>query len=157
MGVNEMKKTGIMITAVFFLVMTPALAHNFWSIYGEKITVNYTTRVGTGLVSETGRRLSNDEMFSVITKSFSQSMGIRLKEVARQRSGAAVPCIFTPTPEKCFVDIVMKATFDELQFMNAPRFSQDFLLKLRDFHTSSFVDRFSIAGKSERTEIVPPW
>ncbi len=152
-----MKKAGFVTIIIIFAVLTPAVARDFWTIYGEKITSNYATKVGIGLQNDINKRLSNDELFSVVTKSFSQSLGARLAEVAYQRRGAAIPCIFTPGPEQCFVNLVMNVTFDEMSFMNAPHFSQKFLMKLRSFHTATFTDRFSDRGKRKRADLVPPW
>lgn len=111
-------------------------ASDFWETYSKKLTYNYSVKSGSiPAQSDYGRRLSNDEMLSVLTKSFSQALGERLTVMAEQRSYVAIICIFHPEPEKCFADHVIGATFNEVHFVNAPGVSQKLMKKLSRYYS----------------------
>jgi hypothetical protein len=130
-------------------------ASDFWDIYSRKLTYNYVVK--TGAIPERiqfGQRLSNDEMVSVLTKTFSQALGERMKSAARQSRPIAIACIFTPEPERCFADQVLGLTFDEVHFINAPGFSNKFIKSISKYYSytlngddDALQRRIAAAGK----------
>jgi len=127
--------TTLLTLAVMIGICCPARTADFWQTYGQKLTYNYSIKTGTiPAMSQAGLRLSNAEMTSIITKTFSQALSQRFKQVSKQRSASAIVCIFTPEPERCFTENILTATFDEVQIVNAPSFSNKFLKKLKKYY-----------------------
>ena len=153
-----MKKITLLI-CLFIPICCTATATDFWEIYGKNLTYNYSVKTGT--IPDRvhmGQRLSNDDMMSVLTKSFSQSLGQRLSDVADQKSGVAIVCIFHPQPERCFADSVLNVIFDEVHFMNAPNFSQRFLKKISNYYAYTLNDdEDALERRSNAARSVPPW
>lgn len=153
-----MKKLILLITLIM-PICTMACADDFWETYSKNLTYNYSVKTGAiPDLPRTGQRLSNDEMISVLTKSFSQSLGQRLGDVADQRSAVAIVCIFHPEPERCFGDFVLGATFDEVHFMNPPGFSQKFFKKVSKYYAYTLNDdEQELERRGQAARRVPPW
>lgn len=135
----------------------PVFATEFWGKYGEKLVYNYTIKAGVIPEMGMGQRLSSDEVFSIATKSFSQSFGERFSELAWDKSGMLLVCAFGKEAEKCFLDSIMKPMFDEIQLVNEPEISQKFIDRVRDVYSGNFYTRDSINGRRKRALRVPPW
>lgn len=129
------------LTCIMLLVCCSVSASDFWETYSKRVTYNYAVKSGTiPDQADFGRRLSNDEMFSILSRSFSQALGERLTNTAEQRSAVAFICIFHPEPEKCFADHVLEHTFNEVHFINAPSISQKVLKKLSKYYAYTLND-----------------
>jgi len=134
-----------------------AAERDFWSIYGEHLVYNYAVKAGTGASFDFNHRLTSDETFSIATRSFSQSLGIRFSEIAYSRRGVLFVCIFSREPERCYLDVVLESTFSEIHFFKSPGFSQKFLMKVRKFYVGGMFDRSSLPARKHRARLVPPW
>ena len=136
-----------------------AQASDFWEAYVTRLTYNYSVKVGAIPDSrDFNRRLSNDEMFSILTKSFSQALGSRVTDVAHQRSAVAIVCMFHPEPERCFTEYVLNYTFDEVHFVNSPGISQKLLKKLSKYYSYTLNDDDKALDRREQaSRSVPPW
>jgi hypothetical protein len=135
--------------------VTRASATEFWETYSTKIAYNYAMKSGSFYEEGMNQRLSDREVLAVASKSFSQSFGMRFAEVARNNRGLAFVCIFSKEPERCYLDSVMKTTFNEVQLLPMPRFSQKFVKKFSKFYTSSLMKPKAITGKAVRSAGVP--
>lgn len=149
----------IILTAVFAPLCLMARADDFWDSYSKNVVYHYSVKTAAiPDIPRTGLRLSNDEMTAILTKSFSRALGERLTDVADKRSYVAIVCIFHPEPERCFADNVLDATFDEVHFVKAPRFSQKFLKKLSNYYAYTLSDdEQEMQRRSEAAGRVPPW
>jgi len=152
-------KTRITVILTALMVMTgiQCNARDFWALYGERLMHNYAVRAGTGADLDINRRLSSDEIVSIATKSFSQSFGTRVTEIAMDRRGALIVCAFTKEPDRCYLDAVLEGMFNELHFMNAPGFSQKFIKKAQKFYSRGLFNRGSLSARRRRATLVPPW
>lgn len=140
------------VVAVCMVVsVEPAVgAKNFWDTYSNKLVYNYAIKSGDVYAEGMNQRLAPHEVLSVSSKSFSQSFGTRVSEVAKEHRAFAIVCIFSRTPEKCYLDSVMKTTFDEIEFLHAPNISQKMIKKFGRFYTASLMKPKEIEGKEER-------
>lgn len=147
-----------LIIIILMVVSTvPVFATDFWEKYGEYVVYNYTRKAGVIPDPGMSQRLSSDEVFSILTKSFSKSFGERFSEIARARSGLIFVCVFSKEGEKCLMDPIFKSTFDEIHFVNEPKFSQKFIKKTMGLYSGNFHTRDSINGRRNRANRVPPW
>jgi len=122
---------------------------DFWGTYGNNLGYNYMTRSNSLSV------LSQHKHVNMLTKSFSQSLSNRFVEAANDRKLMAIVCIFSREPEKCFLQPVTQALFDEVGFINAPKLSQKNFKKLVEFAKSnlslnSFPNKRSLAKQTPR-------
>ena len=152
---KSLRITGIIISLI--AVCIPARSADFWDLYSENLMYNYSVKTGTiPDTTQYGQRLDNDEVFSILTKSFSQALGERISKVAKQQKGATLICFFTDEPERCVVDNVLEATFDEVHFINAPGFSNRFLKKLRKYYSYTLAgDRRDMMERVSAADNVP--
>lgn len=135
-----MKKIG---AAIFFLLLAAATARaaDFWETYATNLTYNYSVKVGAIPDRvQFGQRLSNDDMVAVLTKSFSQSLRQRVTRVAADRQFVALACMFSTESQRCVVDNILENTFNEVHFINAPGFSNNFLKKLQKYYSYSLYE-----------------
>lgn len=132
------------ISATIFLLLIAAgvaRAADFWEIYAQNLTYNYSIKVGAIPDRvDFGRRLSNDDMLAVMTRSFSQTLGQRVTRVAADRQFVALACMFSSEAQRCVVDNILEFTFNEVHFINAPGFSNKFLKKLQKYYSYSLYN-----------------
>ncbi|HOO56867.1 MAG TPA: hypothetical protein PLN69_08580 [bacterium] len=149
-------RTSFMIIGIM-MAGAGAAATEFWEHYADYITYNYVVKAGA--VPEVGinQRLTSHEVLSVATKSFSQSFGIRIAEVAKDHRALLLVCMFSSEPERCYVDNVIQTTFDEIKLLKAPGFSQRFIKKFGKYYTTSFAKPKSVKGVASRAENTPRW
>lgn len=156
-----MKKLTIVIAHLALLssLSTLARAADFWETYSTGIMYHYSVKTGSiPDIPRTGLRLSNDEVTAILTKSFSRALGERLTDVADKKSYVAIVCIFHPEPERCFADNILDATFDEVYFINAPKFSQKFLKKMSKYYAYTINDDDEeMERRTDAAGRVPPW
>ena len=143
-----MKRFIVIITTLLAMSAT-AKAGDFWTLYSQNLVYNYSVKTGT-IPDRTqfGQRLSNDQMMALLTRSFSITLGERLKKTARYRSPVAFVCVFSGEPERCFADVVFGATFDEVHFINAPEISNKFLKKMKRYYSYTlFEDKDAVTRR----------
>ncbi|MFA6450649.1 MAG: hypothetical protein WCX65_14340 [bacterium] len=141
--------------ACMTMAVTGAAATEFWETYSNKMVENYAVKSGSIYEPGMNQRLTANEVLAVSSKSFSQSFGMRFAEVAKSHRGLAFVCIFSREPERCYLDSVMKSTFDEVKFLPTPKFSQKFVKKFSKFYASSLMKPKAISGKEIRSAAVP--
>ncbi len=145
----------ILATAIGWMSAPQALATDFWATYSSTFMSNYTAKTGMAMEHGMSERLTEREVLGMATKSFSQSFGARFSEVARDNRGLLIVCIFSREPERCYMDSVLKTTFDEIHFVPAPGFSQKFIKKFARVYSASLMKPRSIHGREERAAGVP--
>lgn len=134
---KRISAAGVMALTMLCLAGGAARGADFWETYGNKLVYNYSIRTGAtpAMISAGGGlRLSNSEVTSILTKTFSQSLKTRVGEMTKLKRGFAIVCIFSPEPDKCLADGILNATFKEVRIVNAPTFSDKFLKKMRKYY-----------------------
>lgn len=155
---TKTKKIKRIITLSLLLggIMTAhASATDFWTIYSDKIATNFSVKTGAVLEQGMSNKLTEREILALATKSFSQSFGARFSEVAHDTRGLLIVCIFSREPERCYMDNVLKTTFDEIHFVPTPGFSQKFLKKFSQKYSSTLMQPKSLYGREIRAAGVP--
>jgi len=143
--------------AVIILLAGSACAAEFWDIYAERLAKNYSVKAGTIPRQGDGDLLEASEITALLTKSFSQSFGVRFSENAKDRRALVFVCVFSNEPEKCYIDPVVRATFSETRILRSPSFSQKFLKKAVRKYSHSLSKPDSISATKARSEEVPDW
>jgi hypothetical protein len=152
-------KRFIVIIGTLLAMSATAKAEDFWTLYSQNLVYNYSVKTATIPDRvQFGQRLSNDQMLALLTRSFSITLGERLKSTARQRSPVAFICIFSGEPERCFADVVLGVTFDEVHFINAPKISNKFLKNLKSYYSYSlFGEKDALERRLHAANNVPRW
>jgi hypothetical protein len=135
---TAMKNSIITTAAVVALTLCMTVAArgtDFWEAYGMKLMYNYSVKTGSiPGNNENTHRLSEKEIGAVMTKTFSQTLGDRVKDVSRRQGVCALVCIFTPEPDRCVADGILRTAFEDVRIMKAPSFSNKFLKKVRRYY-----------------------
>lgn len=121
-----------LLTLLMLLLPIVANSKDIWEEYSTHLTYNYLIKTNFN----TSNNLSNQETFDIMTKSFSQSFGLRFSSVAHQKTFMALVCAFSNQPEKCLFDSISNDVFNEIHFINAPEISQKNLKRLNKFLSS---------------------
>lgn len=149
-----MKRTAILTIILMSMMGGPAGATEFWAHFANHLAYNVSVHTGTIPSQNTSLRLSEEAIGRLSARAFTQALPVRFGQVARQYSLTAIPCAFTPEPQKCYLKIVLTHTFDEVGFVRAPGFSQKFIEKYATRFTRVRVDE-TTQEKKARAAFVP--
>jgi hypothetical protein len=150
-------KKAVMFATVIILLAVSARAAEFWDVYADRLAKNYSVKAGAIPRQGEGDLVDESEITALLTKSFSQSFGIRFSQNARDRRALVFVCVFSNEPEKCYVDPVVRATFSETKILRSPSFSQKFLKRAIRKYSHSLSKPDSISATKVRSEEVPNW
>jgi len=124
-----MKRTACIISLLVLLTGTAGAA-DFWTHFANDLAYDAGTHSGAIPAEFQSVRLSSSQVVHLSARAFSQALPSASRRLPANTGLAALPCTFTPEPEKCFVNIVLDRTFSEVGFMQAPGFSQKFIMKI---------------------------
>lgn len=117
-------------------------AREFWAHFADNLMFNTSVRAGDIPIWLDEHNFSSKETRNLIGRAFAESLPLRIGEVAKQYRFVTLPCTFTPTPEKCYVNIVLGHTFDEVGFVSAPSVSSSVAKKI----SRMYVQNLRIKG-----------
>ena len=141
----------ILLTLIVLTLPIAARANDIWQEYSTHLTYNYLIKTNL----QTNNRLTNKESVDLITKSFSQSLGLRLTSVAHEKRFIGIVCIFSREPEKCVFDNISKPVFEEIGFIKMPEISQKNLKKISKTLFSSQFFKNDTKNKLKESKSIP--
>lgn len=150
------KAMTILLAALF--LTAPALADDFWAIYGENLAYKHAVAGGYIPSQPNPGNVTEGETRDIALKTFSVAFGARLTQIAKNRKEDIInKCVAENEPYKCFVDTVVGETISETRFLPEVRFSENLIRKLKRFHDKTLGVNEPLNDRMKRAARVPPW
>jgi hypothetical protein len=144
---------------IIFLALIPArgLATDFWSHFAGDLSYNASAHMGIVAGENTTNRLATKDLKRLMASAFARSLPMRLGEVAYDTRFVMVPCMFTPQPEKCYFNVVLDRTFNEVRIVGAPGFSSKMAKRINRMYSRNVRMKESPAAKAARAGAINRW
>ncbi|MEW6203623.1 MAG: hypothetical protein AB1546_16735 [bacterium] len=136
----------------------PAKSSDFWTIFGENLAYRHAIKGSYIPDQPYTNRLTSDETLNLAVISLGSAFTKRFAQVAAEKKDFAInQCVVTDEPYRCYSEIILKTTLDEMGFMPEINLSDKFVKKVLKFYDNSIRPNESLGARMERARRIPPW